>query len=90
MGIANYKQWMKDSTIEEKKELAIKARTSLSLLYQLDYGTRNASADLAGRIEQGVKSINRRKRHTPLPEVMKGDLCETCAKCRFYKEGDCK
>lgn len=86
MSVANFKKWMAESSASEKKELAIKARTSLSLLYQLDYGTRNASADLAGRIEQGVKSINRRKRHTPLPEVRKGDLCETCAKCRFYKE----
>ena len=89
MSIAKFKQWMAGSTPGEKKELAIKAKTSLSLLYQLDYGTRNASADLAGRIEQGVKSINRRKRHTPLPEVLRGDLCETCAKCKFYKEGDC-
>lgn len=86
MSTAKFKDWMKLSTALEKKELAIKARTSLSLLYQLDYGTRKASADLAGRIEQGVKSINRRKRHTPLPDVQRGDLCETCAKCRFYKE----
>jgi hypothetical protein len=86
MSVAKFKQWMASSNALEKKELAIKARTSLGLLYQLDYGTRKASADLAGRIEQGVKSINRRKRHDPLPEVLRGDLCETCAKCRFYKE----
>lgn len=88
MSIEKFKKWMGESTAGEKKELAIKARTSLSLLYQLVYGTRNASSELAGRIEQGVKSINRRKRHSPLPVVQRGDLCETCSKCKFYKECD--
>jgi len=88
MSILKFKEWMAKSTADEKKELAIKAKTSLGLLYQLDYGTRKASADLAGRIEHGVRSINRRKRHAPLPDVQRGDLCETCAKCKFYK--DCK
>ena len=86
MGLEIFRQWMKEANADEKKELAIKARTSLSLLYQLDYGTRNASADLAGRIEEAIKRINRRKRHTPLPVVQRGDLCEACSKCRFYKE----
>jgi hypothetical protein len=90
MGLKNFKDWMAQSTIDEKKELAIKARTKLITLYHLQQEYRNASADMAGRIEQGVKSINRRKRHTPLPEVLRGDLCETCSKCRFYREGDCK
>lgn len=86
MTIARYKLWMKESTIEEKKELAIKARTSLSLLYQLSYETRNASSDLAARVAKGIDSVNRRKRHAPLPEVTQGDLSITCAKCRYYKE----
>ena len=86
MAIKNFKEWMNQSAAPEKKELAIKSKTSLSLLYQLTYETRKASSDLAGRIEQSIKSINRRKRHHPLPEVGRGDLCETCAKCRFYRE----
>ena len=92
MTIDRFKEWMASSTPAEKKELAKRAATSLGTLYQLDYGERGngkpfkASADLAGRIEQGVKWINRRKRHPPLPEVLRGDLCETCSKCRFYKK----
>jgi hypothetical protein len=85
MSLAKFRQWMAASTPDEKKELAIKAGTSLNMLYQLSYGNRNASADLAGRIEDGVKRINKRKRHTPLPEIGRGDLCEACAKCRFYR-----
>ncbi len=94
MTISNYKQWMKESTIEEKKELAIKARTSLSTLYQLDYGVRAngkpfvASSELAIRITKALTAIGKRKRHAPLPNVRQGDLSSVCAGCKFYK--DCK
>ena len=95
MGIAKYKDWMANSTSAEKKELAIKAHTSLSTLYQLDYGVRGngkpfvASSEMAGRIEKAIASINKRKRHSPLPEVRRGDLAAVCAQCKFYKSGEC-
>lgn len=85
MTIASYKQWMASSTIEEKKELAAKAHTSLSLLYQLGYGTRTASPELAGRVAHGIASINKRKRAEKMPEVPQGDLSPVCAKCKYYK-----
>ncbi len=85
MTISKYKLWMSESTSEEKKELAEKAGTSLSLLYQLGYGTRTASPDLAGRIEKASSGINRRARHKPLPDVDRADLAEACANCKFYK-----
>ena len=88
MTIAKYKDWMAKSAIDEKRELAIKARTSLSLLYQLGYETRTASPDLAARVARGIASINKRKRHVPLPEVAQGDLSPVCAKCKFYRECD--
>ena len=84
--MTRFKDWMKESSIEEKRELARKAETSLSLLYQLSYGTRKASSGLAGRIEKAAASIAKRKRHTPLPELRRGDLSEDCAKCPLYKE----
>lgn len=86
MTISKYKQWMAEATAPEKKELAIKAATSLSHLYQLDYGRRVASPELAARIAKAIASINKRKRHAPLPDVQQGDLSSVCAKCRFYKE----
>jgi len=86
MGIAKFKTWMKESTIEEKRELAEHAETSLSLLYQLSYGTRRASAELAGRIEKSAALISKKERHKPLPELHRGDLSEACTKCKYYKE----
>jgi hypothetical protein len=80
---------MKESTIDEKRELAEKAQTSLSLLYQLSYdppNNRNASSGLAGRIEKAAAMIGKRKRHAPLPELRRGDLAEDCANCKLYKE----
>ena len=86
MAISKFTTWMKESTIEEKRELAQKAETSLGLLYQLSYGTRKASSDLAGRIEHSASVIGKRVRHKPLPELRRGDLAEACAKCPHYKE----
>ncbi len=94
MTISNYKQWMKDSTIEEKRDLAARAQTSLSTLYQLDYGVRAngkpfvASSELAIRITKAIAAIAKRRRHAPLPDVRQGDLSSVCAGCKFYK--DCK
>lgn len=86
MSVEKFREWMKESTITEKKELALKARTSLSLLYQLGYGTRTASADLAGRIEKASSILSRKSRHKPLPVILRGDLVDACAKCPYYKE----
>jgi len=89
MTIAKFKSWMKESTIEEKRELAAHAETSLSLLYQLSYdppNNRKASSELAGRIEKAAALIGKRKRHKPLPELRRGDLAEACAKCQHYKD----
>jgi hypothetical protein len=86
MAIERFREWMEESTIAEKKLLALRAKTALSLLYQLGYGTRNASADLAARVAKGIEMVNSKPRHKPLPEVLRGDLCETCAKCSYYKE----
>ena len=86
MTIAKFKSWMKESTIDEKRELAENAETSLSLLYQLSYGTRKASSELAGRIEKSAAAIAKRGRHKALPELRRGDLAEACAKCQHYKD----
>jgi hypothetical protein len=92
MPIQKFKQWLAESTPAEKRELAIKASTSVSTLWQISYEVRgngkpfNASSELAGRIERAITSINKRRRHAPLPEVRKGDISKDCAKCRFYKE----
>ncbi len=72
----NFKRWMEKNTPEAKKELAARAGTNTALLYQLSSGVRNASADTAGRIEDSLNG-----------EVRRGDLCDACAKCPYYKQG---
>lgn len=90
MSIAKYKSWMKISTAEEKRHVAVLAATSLQMLYQLASEHRHASSELAGRIEKAIEVVNKRKRETPLPGVRRGDLSDACNKCQFYKKGDCK
>lgn len=85
MTIDKFIDWMSESTIAEKKELALRARTSLSLLYQLGYGTRSASASMAGRIEKSAAVIAKKKRHKPLPVILRGDLAKACAECPYYE-----
>jgi hypothetical protein len=81
MAIGKFKQWMKESTIDEKRELAKKAETSLALLYQLSQEHRRASSELAGRIEKAAAKINK-----GLPVLTRGDLSEACAVCKHFKD----
>lgn len=75
--------------MDEKWVVVATADTSLALLYQLASGHRKASADLAGRIVKGISLVAKKKRKTPLPVVLRGDICETCAGCSYYVKG-CK
>lgn len=84
-----FKEWMQVSTMDEKETVVAAANTSLAMLYQLASGHRKASADLAGRIANGLALVGRKKRKTPLPVVLRGDLCETCAACSYYRK-ECK
>jgi hypothetical protein len=85
MAISRFKLWMKNSTAEEKKELAEKAETALSLLYQLSYGTRKASPELAGRLEHAAIKVGTGVQGK-LRAFTRGDLSEACAKCHFFKD----
>lgn len=89
MSIDKFKAWMHESTTDEKETVIAVADTSLAMLYQLASGHRKASADLAGRIVKGLTLVGKKRRKTPLPVVLRGDLCETCAKCSYYMK-ECK
>lgn len=86
MSIDRFRDWMKESTMDEKWTVVAAADTSLPLLYQLASGHRKASADLAGRIAKGIALVAKKKRREPLPVVTRGDICETCGKCEYFKE----
>lgn len=89
--LENFKEWWKEATPEEKKEVAHYADTSLNFLYQLSYRTDKASRpaqvspEYAGRLEEAIRVVNSTPRHSPLPEVTRGDLNPVCAACRYYK-----
>jgi len=81
------RDWMREATPEEQRELAAGAGTSRSHLYQLTYpkekGGRVASADLAARIEEAVKPITARAKGR-LPALARGDINPTCGACPYY------
>lgn len=89
MSITAFKEWMQVSTMDEKETVVAAANTSLATLYQLSQGHRRASAEMAGRIAKGIELVGRKKRKSPLPVVLRGDLCETCAACSYYRK-ECK
>lgn len=84
MGIDVFKEWMVESTADEKSAAATLAGTSLNMLYQLASENRNASSELAGRIVSAIGGVNSRARHKPLPAVGRGDLAAACCKCPYY------
>lgn len=76
MTTANYKRWMAGSTPQRKKEVAVRAKTSLPMLYHINTGYRKPSSELAARIEGACGG-----------ELTRGDISETCSRCPYYKRG---
>jgi hypothetical protein len=70
-----FKHWMKTATGERKKEVAKGAKLSPIRLYHLASGYRNASSDMAARIEGAAGG-----------ELTRADVSGTCAACKYYKE----
>ena len=76
--------WLASATTYEMDTLAKAAGTSRAYLYQLGYGTRRASADLASRLEKAA-AVMHRKSKGRLPLLPRGEVCAACAECPFYK-----
>lgn len=74
MPISNFKRWMAKSSPDDKKATAKRAKTSVNMLYQLGYETRNASNELAARLEDAADGA-----------FSRADLNPTCAKCPYFK-----
>lgn len=85
------KAWLRMAIDNERDELAELARTKRSYLYFLSnpdksYG-REASADLAARIEAAADSIRNRSAEARkrLPALSRVDLSGTCRACKFAR-----
>ena len=73
------------ATTSEQQELAFRSQTSRGYLYQLANSERNASADLAARIEQAAGLIQRKSKGR-LPKISRMDVCKACALCPFAQQ----
>ena len=80
--ITPMKAWMATATADEQETLAKRVGTTRGQLYQLAGGHRQASADMAGRIESATAEIAKASRGR-LPRVYRTDLCEACRGCQY-------
>ena len=80
--ITSIKAWMSAATAEEQILLASKVGTTRGQLYQLAGGHRQASADMAGRIESATADMAKASKGR-LPRVYRTDVCEACRACQY-------
>ena len=80
--ITSIKAWMRAATAAERDLLAEKIGTSPGQLYQLAGGHRQASADMAGRIESATMEMAKASKGR-LPRVYRTDVCEACRQCSY-------
>lgn len=76
------KVWMRSATADERDLLAQKVGTSPGQLYQLAGGHRQASADMAGRLESATAEMHKASKGR-LPRVYRTDVCEACRQCGY-------
>lgn len=74
--------WMRAATPDERSTMARRAGTSVGMLNQLAGGHRQASADMAGRIERVTDEMHKASKGR-LPTVKRTDLCEACRSCQY-------
>ena len=86
--MSQLKAWMRLASPEEQEQLAKDAGTSRVYLYHLandqaEYG-RQASPDLARRLEQAAAPIN--AKNPRLPRLLRTDLAKACRECEFARK----
>lgn len=72
------------ATAGEQAELASIAGTSRANLYQIASGERNASADLAVRLDRAARALRRTNKTLPL--LPRSKLCAACGGCEYAKK----
>lgn len=75
------KHWMTIATTAEQTKLAKLAKTSRGYLYQLSNGHRDASAELAGRLQRAALQL--KQANPALPVLHRIDLCAACGRCEY-------
>ena len=77
--------WMSAATPDEQLLLAQRIGTSRGMLYQLSGGHRQASADMAGRIEAATAVMAKASKGR-LPTIVRTDVCDACRACQYAAE----
>lgn len=80
--ITPMKAWMSAATRPEQELLADSAGTTVGMLYQLSGGYRQASADLAGRLEAAAAVMHKQSKGR-LPTLVRTDMCNACRACPY-------
>lgn len=76
------KAWMQAATPAQQQRLAERAGTTRAYLYHLAGGFRDASAELAQRIESASLEMQQETRGA-LPAIYRTDLNAACRGCDF-------
>lgn len=80
--ITPMKAWMSAATPDEQHLLANRVGTTRGMLYQLAGGHRQASADMAGRIEAAASAMHKASKGR-LPAIVRTDICAACRSCQY-------
>lgn len=79
------KIWMENATTAEQKEMAGMVGSSRGYLYHIAGGFRQASAELAAKIEEASKEMSKRTKGR-LPIMYRTDLATACSQCQFARK----
>ena len=74
MKLNKFATWWRRASPEEKRALAKAAGSSYSALGNAAQGQKKIAPDRASRIESALDG-----------ELTRGDLCETCRRCVYFK-----
>jgi hypothetical protein len=83
--MSSMKAWMQAANPAQQAELAQRASTSRPYLYHLAGRFRDASPDLAKRIEQVTLAMSKETKGK-LPAVYRTDLNASCRACEFAQK----
>lgn len=74
--------WMRAATQDERELMAQRAATTVGGLRQIANGHRQASADMAGRIE-AASAVMAKASKGRLPKIVRTDICAACRACQY-------
>ena len=79
-------EWLEKAPDEFRQLLAELASTDSCMYRQWIAGRRGMSAEKAGMLENATRLIKDRHPDAPAP-LLRGELCEACQNCEYFKSG---